>query len=447
MSMIKTAAYSLCLALATYSGGSLAADKQVITFDDGSQYKGEVQNGNANGQGSIQWPNGDRYTGQWQDNNPHGYGKKTFLDGSVYEGDFFNGVQQGKGTLTYPDGTTYKGDWKSGSPHGLGIFAFKNAGTYEGAVYLGLPHGKGTFSYSNGDLYDGQWEHGKRVGHGKLRYANGDLYIGTFVNGKPNGSGVFTYADGSRYKGTFADGKPHGDGTCYRANEQALCSYDKGHEFAYAVIPQYLNEPTKLPVKAAPVAAAPLAAAANTAAPAAAATPNKTAAKAPEKKQVFVTALSKEKEELKPTYAAQDLKENRSDILFHHNFEDLDLSNALRTGYWSKQASLFSDQLVVHARSGDLKLNLKVKRFKGPGTYRIKPGEIEAWFQGKLLKGLKDFANTLTIKRVEDGWIEGNINLSFQQKDNYGDYYKVENGVFRLNNNPIFKPGPVVEED
>ena len=441
MSMIKktiihSAALTLCLGLAANSYSQ--NNNQIITYPDGSQYTGQVVNGKPSGQGRIQWANGDTYEGQWRNEQPHGRGKKTFLDGSIYEGEFARGQQQGKGQLIYPDGTVYTGDWQSGAPNGQGKFAFKEAGTYEGAVYLGLPHGQGTFSYANGDIYDGQWEHGKRSGMGKLRYNNGNIYIGRFEQGQPEGTGSITYANGFRYKGNFTNGKPDGDGTCYKQNEQALCSYISGEQIAYAVIPQYVTEDAPAAVNTAP--AAPLTTtviAANQTDSSGA--PEAETLKATAKK-AFVAALTEEKIRLKPSYTAGDLNPQRSDILFAHNFESLDLNQVLRTGWWETQNSLFSDQLLVHTRSGDLEIEVKIKRFKGPGTYRIKPGQIQAWFKGKLLQGLKDFANTVTIKNVNDAWLEGNLNLSFQQKDTYGEYYKVENGVFRLNNEPLFAP-------
>lgn len=412
-----TAAFAISISLSSLA---LAAT-QVITYSDGSQYKGEVIDGKRHGEGFIQWVNGDTYEGQWLNDMPHGQGKKTYIDGSVYEGEFFQGLQQGKGVFIYPDGTTYSGDWKSDAPNGLGTFEFQQAGTYNGAVMMGLPHGQGSFTYSNGDFYDGQWQHGKREGMGTLYYKDGSVYIGNFIDGKPNGTGSLTYSNGKQFKGNFTNGKPNGDGTCYSPQEQALCSYENGVQVAYAVIPDYVNEPPEQAKPATPIQPA----------------------QPPKPKKQFVQALAQEKKRLKPIYSANDLHKDRSDILFTHNFESLNLNNTLRTGWWKKQSSLFSEHLKLHARSGELEIELKVKRFKGPGIYRIKPADVKAWFGGKPLQGLRDFAHTVTIKAIEDSWIEGNLNLSFNQKDSYGDYYKVENGVFRLNQEPVFSPEPL----
>lgn len=428
--------FSLTAASMIASPGVLAASTdQVINYADGAQYKGALKDGMRHGIGKIQWANGDRYEGDWKKDQPHGFGIKSYLDSSVYEGDFKQGRQHGKGQFTYPDGTTYKGDWENDTPNGLGTFIFVEAGTYEGAVQLGLPHGQGSFSYSNGDYYEGQWEHGKQEGMGKLNFANGDMLVGTFVDGNAHGSGAITYADGTRYKGNFTNGKPHGDGTCFKPNEQALCSYEYGHQVAYAVIPNYMQEESTLDVEATAVLAPKPA-------------PEIVAVAAPKEEPVtvaaatntFIGVLEAEKEQLKPNYSADDLNIERSDILFNHNFEQLELARSLRTGTWKKRSSLFNDHLIISTRSGDLELQLKIKVFDGPGTYRIKASDIKAWFNGEALNGLKEFAHTVTIKDIDDQWVAGNINLSFQQKDQYGDFYKVENGVFRLNKKPIYSP-------
>ena len=425
---IYSAALTFCLSI---SANSFSQDAgQIITYPDGSQYIGQVINGKPTGNGRIQWANGDAYEGQWRNEQPHGSGSKTFFDGSVYKGEFVAGKQQGQGKLTYPDGTIYVGEWYGDAPNGLGKFIFNQAGIYEGAVYVGLPHGQGTFTYPNGDVYDGQWQHGKRSGMGTLRYHNGNIYVGRFEDGQAHGTGSISYSDGFQFTGNFNDGKPDGDGTCSKPGEQALCSYVKGDQIAYAVIPNYLADNTiDIPATSTTTTIQQDGAAAS-----ASLDPK------PASKQAFVAVLTEEKQKLKPHYTASDLNSERSDILFAHNFEALNLEQALRTGWWKTKNSLFNDNLLLNTRSGELEIQLKIKQFKGPGVYRIKPEEISARFKGKVLEGLRDFAQTITIKSIDDAWIEGNINLSFQQKDTYGDYYKVENGVFRLNNDPPFQP-------
>ena len=44
-------------------------------------YKGEVENGVPNGQGTFTTKNGDKYVGEWKNGEPNGQGTFTFLDG------------------------------------------------------------------------------------------------------------------------------------------------------------------------------------------------------------------------------------------------------------------------------------------------------------------------------------------------------------------------------
>ena len=54
-------------------------------------YKGEVENGKPNGQGTFTYP-----------------------DGREYVGEFKSGERNGQGTETYPDGSKYIGEWRNG---------------------------------------------------------------------------------------------------------------------------------------------------------------------------------------------------------------------------------------------------------------------------------------------------------------------------------------------
>ena len=57
-------------------------------------YKGDVENGKPNGQGTHTTPEGYKYEGEWKD-----------------------GERNGQGTFTYPDdGRKYEGEWKGDKP-------------------------------------------------------------------------------------------------------------------------------------------------------------------------------------------------------------------------------------------------------------------------------------------------------------------------------------------
>ena len=54
-------------------------------------YKGEVENGVPNGQGTLTAPDGRKYVGDFKDGIPYGQGTFTFLDGWMYHGEWVFG--------------------------------------------------------------------------------------------------------------------------------------------------------------------------------------------------------------------------------------------------------------------------------------------------------------------------------------------------------------------
>ena len=53
-------------------------------------YKGEVENGVPNGQGTLTSPDGRKYVGDFKDGEKHGQGTRTFPDGKKYVGEWKN---------------------------------------------------------------------------------------------------------------------------------------------------------------------------------------------------------------------------------------------------------------------------------------------------------------------------------------------------------------------
>ena len=79
-------------------------------------YKGHVENGKPNGQGTLNLRNGEKYVGEWKNGRPHGQGTGTLPDGRKYVGEYKDGKRNGQGTLTFSDGKKYEGEWKDGNP-------------------------------------------------------------------------------------------------------------------------------------------------------------------------------------------------------------------------------------------------------------------------------------------------------------------------------------------
>ena len=77
-------------------------------------YKGQVENGEPNGQGTLNLRNGEKYVGEWKNGRPHGQGTGTLPDGRKYVGEYKDGKRHGQGTYTHHDGRKYEGEWKDG---------------------------------------------------------------------------------------------------------------------------------------------------------------------------------------------------------------------------------------------------------------------------------------------------------------------------------------------
>ena len=239
----------------------------VITFPDGTAYRGQAVNGVPEGRGVITFANGNVYNGQVHNGQMHGRGTLSYADGaSSYEGDFKDGQRHGQGVLTRPfrygqtdtvviytgtfvndkgegpavqevkgmftitancrdclacgpgtrtyvNGDTYVGEFRR-NHHYKGIYTWANGDTYEGTFDGHHPHGQnGKKTFADGSVYRGDMSRGLMHGKGELTFADGTRYKGSFVKDKMHGMGSITYPDGSHYEGEFKDDAIRGQGT------------------------------------------------------------------------------------------------------------------------------------------------------------------------------------------------------------------------------------------
>ena len=77
--------------------------KRVGEKDTHPVYKGEVENGVPNGQGTLTTPNGWKYVGEFKSGERNGQGTETYPDGSKYIGEWRNG-DMWNGTSYYKNG-------------------------------------------------------------------------------------------------------------------------------------------------------------------------------------------------------------------------------------------------------------------------------------------------------------------------------------------------------
>lgn len=87
-------------------------------------WSGECKNGFASGKGVLQFflsgIADEKYEGEMNEGYAEGTGTLSMLDGGRYEGEWKRSKQDGKGTMFAADGTVYQGGWKAGKPHGYG---------------------------------------------------------------------------------------------------------------------------------------------------------------------------------------------------------------------------------------------------------------------------------------------------------------------------------------
>jgi hypothetical protein len=99
-------------------------------------WSGKCKKGRADGEGVLQWfVNGkalDRYEGTLQEGWAEGNGTLARSDGSRYTGQWRRSQQEGDGRHEDADGSWYAGQWKAGKPHGRGQYQSSDGRRLEG---------------------------------------------------------------------------------------------------------------------------------------------------------------------------------------------------------------------------------------------------------------------------------------------------------------------------
>lgn len=199
---------------------------QIIEYNTGDLYKGEILDDKRHGKGTYIWKNGDIFEGNFI-NDKFNYGKYTFGSssknaGDVYEGDILGLKWHGKGKYTFGRsseyaGDVYEGDFLNGKWTGKGKYIFGKSSEfagdiYEGDIIDGVYEGNGKYSFGKkrrnnaGDIYEGEFIKGKRNGLGKYTWSNGDVYHGYWKNDRMTGEGI-KITGGKIERGIFKNGK------------------------------------------------------------------------------------------------------------------------------------------------------------------------------------------------------------------------------------------------
>ena len=100
----------------------------------------------------IKFENGDEYVGEVANGMFNGKGKFTLGEGIVYEGNFVNGVLKGQAKITYPNGNVFEGDVCIGDP---------NVTDYKG---------KGKYTANNGTVFEGTFNNASLTGTCTIKF-------------------------------------------------------------------------------------------------------------------------------------------------------------------------------------------------------------------------------------------------------------------------------------
>ena len=194
-----------------------APEFEIVEYDDGGVYIGEIENGYKNGIGKMFYPNGDYYVGRWSEEHADGFGYYVFNEGDTYFGFFKNSLKSEYGVYAWKNGDVYRGEWNNGVKSGRGTLTFSNGDVYDGEFVNDKCEGHGIYTFADGDVYEGEFANDNFEGHGICTFGegsdyNGDIYDGEFVNGKKEGYGTYVYANGDVYCGEWLDDKKEGHG-------------------------------------------------------------------------------------------------------------------------------------------------------------------------------------------------------------------------------------------
>jgi len=115
-------------------------EQGTYTYEDGSEYVGELKYGLPNGQGTKSWSDGRKYFGEWKDGYADGQGTMIIPEHKIMDasGSIMPGMQP---LPVIQRGSEYFGEWKEGKPHG-----------------------QGTVTVTDGTVTKGRWEDGEFIG-------------------------------------------------------------------------------------------------------------------------------------------------------------------------------------------------------------------------------------------------------------------------------------------
>ncbi len=139
-----------------------------------------------------------------------GFQIMTYEDGDVYCGEMVNGQKHGQGVLKYGQSEFYyTGGWLNDMRHGMGVEK-SSEGLYHGEWNENQMNGHGVFNFFTGDVYNGMFEQNCLCGEGSMAYIDGSKYTGMWYKNVRQGEGVFITAGKAVYDGTWGNDMKNG---------------------------------------------------------------------------------------------------------------------------------------------------------------------------------------------------------------------------------------------
>lgn len=167
------------------------------------------------------------YTGSFLNGQAHGQGSMDYGKGEKYVGEFSNGLENGKGLLFHKDGTSEEVKYKNGAIVKKMVINFIGGVLVDGCKVGDCTDGYGEIDFESGNQYKGYFKNGFMHGKGKFQFVRGNVFEGELFENNPQ-KGKFTYSEKSvEFNGYFnSDGTPKSGIYYYPENESTVTIQD-----------------------------------------------------------------------------------------------------------------------------------------------------------------------------------------------------------------------------
>jgi len=173
-------------------------------------YEGHFQNGQPEGEGTMDYGGGDRYVGQWHRGREHGAGQ-LYKKGVATAVTYSNGVLQARAAPPVVAGNPAVGQEK-----------------VPGCQQGDCVNGYGVLVSAGGNKYEGQFRYGNFEGPGRATFVGGDVCTARFAVGIPQEGSLYYAAQSITFQGTFNPNYSPKTGTYVSTHTDNIVSVQDG---------------------------------------------------------------------------------------------------------------------------------------------------------------------------------------------------------------------------